>query len=107
MPAAAPAPSAGHWCACASLAWPTGRMRLVRVGWRATQTSNAYILDPAAPPPSCAGQNGRETRFIRFNRPTKRWSVIEGDVAARRNAAQQILALGFAVPSHLAAAPNG
>jgi hypothetical protein len=38
--------------------WQT---RLVRAGWRAEQTSNAYELIPAAPLP-CAGQRVRETR---------------------------------------------
>src|SRR5215213_8600076 len=42
--------------------------RLIRSGWRAEQTSNAYELVPAAavpaavlPVPRCGGQNGRET----------------------------------------------
>ena len=37
--------------------------RLVRAGWRAEQTSNAYELIPAADPPRphCGGQSGRET----------------------------------------------
>ena len=42
--------------------------RLVRSGWRAEQTSNAYKLVPTAampaavlPLPHCGGQNGRET----------------------------------------------
>jgi hypothetical protein len=38
-------------------------MRLVRAGWRAEQTSNAYELVPTAAPP-CGGQTGRETRRI-------------------------------------------
>ena len=45
------------------LRWET---RLVRVGWRAEQTSNAYELVPTAAVPvvSCGGQDGRETRKI-------------------------------------------
>jgi hypothetical protein len=47
------------------LRWET---RLVRVGWRAEQTSNAYELVPAAAPPvsvpRCGGQTGRETKRI-------------------------------------------
>jgi hypothetical protein len=41
--------------------WQT---RLVRAGWRAEQTSNAYEMVPAAtaPLPACGGQSGRETR---------------------------------------------
>jgi len=43
--------------------WET---RLVRAGWRALQTSNAYMLTPAlAQPVVCTGgQTGRETRKI-------------------------------------------
>ena len=51
------------------LAW---QRRLVRAGWRAEQTSNAYQLAPDGPPlpapierPRCGGQDGRETRFLR------------------------------------------
>lgn len=42
--------------------------RLVRAGWRAEQTSNAYELIPAADPPRprCGGQSGRETRRNRI-----------------------------------------
>jgi hypothetical protein len=38
--------------------WQT---RLVRAGWRAEQTSNAYVLVPTAPLPACGGQIGRQT----------------------------------------------
>ena len=43
--------------------WTT---RLVRAGWRAEQTSNAYELVPsaAAPAPRCGGQGVRETRRV-------------------------------------------
>ena len=43
------------------LSW---QRRLVRDGWRAAQTSNAYcLLDGASVPmPACGGQSGRETR---------------------------------------------
>ena len=42
------------------LRWQT---RLVRVGWRAEQTSNAYELVPSVENPSlrCGGHSGRET----------------------------------------------
>jgi helix-turn-helix protein len=66
------------------------QMRLVRVGWRAVQTSNAYELNPSAEAPACGGQNGRETRFIRFSRPPDwSWSGI-GDAAADRAALKAI-----------------
>src|SRR5215217_5437094 len=67
--------------------------RLVRSGWRAEQTSNAYELVPATtvpamvlPVPRCGGQNGRETPKGKF---------IDEDAAARASAKQQLLALGF------------
>src|SRR5215218_6602457 len=79
------------------LRWQT---RLIRSGWRAEQTSNAYELVPAAGPamalpvPRCGGQSGRETPKDRF---------IDEDAAARASAAQQLLALGFTVPVSWAA----
>ena len=73
------------------LSWQT---RLVRSGWRAEQTSNAYELLTTTTPPalvSCGGQNGRETK-------NKYLSASEEDVAARANAIRQLVALGMAVP---------
>src|SRR4051812_23656182 len=70
--------------------------RLIRSGWRAEQTSNAYELVPAAVPamvlplPRCGGQNGRETPKGKF---------IDEDAVARASAAQQLLALGFTAPA--------
>jgi hypothetical protein len=46
------------------LRWTT---RLVRNGWRAEQTSNAYELVPEASVP-CGGQNGRGTSTERFRK---------------------------------------
>jgi hypothetical protein len=75
--------------------WTT---RLVRAGWRAEQTSNAYELVPsAATPPAetlasrCGGQTGREIRRIGI-------SYCRQPANARVSAAQQLLALGFPVP---------
>jgi hypothetical protein len=69
--------------------WTT---RLVRAGWRAEQTSNAYELVPAiaAPPaamlaPRCGGQAGRETRRIDI-------SYCPEVTPAERQAAQAALA---------------
>src|SRR5215211_1578654 len=70
--------------------------RLIRSGWRAEQTSNAYELVSAAVPaivlpvPRCGRQSGRETQKGKF---------IDEDAVARASAAQQLLALGFAVPA--------
>jgi hypothetical protein len=46
-----------------SLGLLTWQRRLVRQGWRTSQTSNAYLLCPVAIPPviSCDRQNGRPT----------------------------------------------
>ena len=78
------------------LRWQT---RLIRAGWRAEQTSNAYELVPSAalPLPRCDGQNGRETRKDKFNPVST--PEADSDAAGRQSAAQQILALGFTVPA--------
>jgi hypothetical protein len=67
--------------------------RLVRAGWRAEQTSNAYELVPTAAAPAlhCGGQIGRES-------PRDRKREANTDADARQSAAQQLLALGFTVP---------
>src|SRR3954453_557641 len=71
--------------------------RLIRSGWRAEQTSNAYELVPAAVPamvlplPRCDGQSGQET-------PKGKFINIDEDPAAKASAAQQLLALGFTAP---------
>lgn len=39
------------------------QMRLIRAGWRAEQTSNAYELTPAGVP-ACGGQTGRATMSL-------------------------------------------
>jgi hypothetical protein len=50
-------------CSCGLLTWTR---RLVRTGWRAAQTSNAYVLTvgdpPAWPAARCGGQRDRQTR---------------------------------------------
>ena len=80
------------------LRWQT---RLVRVGWRAEQTSNAYELVPtlAAPPvlprARCGGQN---VRAIHSVKDSPLLSPRAQDEAARQSARRQILALGFPVP---------
>jgi len=67
------------------LRWQT---RLVRAGWRAEQTSNAYELAPtlAAPPvlphARCGGQSGRETpreliRPVPLPSPAERQAALE------------------------------
>jgi hypothetical protein len=72
-------------------------MRLVRVGWRAEQTSNAYELVPAAavlpvlPRSACGVHSGRETR-------RKNLSFCQQPSDPRVSAAQQLVALGFQVP---------
>ena len=73
------------------LSWQT---RLIRAGWRAEQSSNAYeLLTTAAPARiSCGGQNGRETR-------NKYLSASEEDLAARTNAIRQLVTLGMPVPA--------
>ena len=76
--------------------------RLIRSGWRTEQTSNAYELVPAAVPamvlplPRCGGQSGQET-------PKGKFINIDEDAVAQASAAQQLLALGFAVPAGWAA----
>jgi Helix-turn-helix domain len=72
------------------LLWQT---RLVRTGWRAEQTSNAYLLLTTAALPSsvppCGGQNGRET--LRKILKTTAGGPSEGsDDWARWNAARQM-----------------
>src|SRR5690242_638357 len=48
------------------------QMRLVRVGWRAEQTSNAYVLTPGAVPPACECHFGPETESLcTERRPTR------------------------------------
>lgn len=74
--------------------------RIVRAGWRAEQTSNAYVLiATAAEPAPCAtrsgGQNGRETRTW-FDSPL--WSPQQQDAADRANRDRQLTEMGF---SHL------
>ncbi len=76
-------------------------MRLVRSGgWRAAQTSNAYLLLTTAavplPRPRCGGHRDRETRLKIQSTPSL--SPPAQDAAARVNAARQLIALGFAVP---------
>jgi hypothetical protein len=77
--------------------------RLVRAGWRAAQTSNAYLLtigDPASMPAvSCGGQRVRQTRkkaFISLQHPVL--AVSEADrteamaaLAERRRVIQERL----------------
>jgi hypothetical protein len=54
--------------ACGMVSWVR---RLVRDGWRACQTSNAYLLTvgkvPEIPGKPCDGQTGRETRRDRYS----------------------------------------
>jgi hypothetical protein len=68
--------------------------RLVRAGWRAEQTSNAYELVPTATPPvivsRCGGQAGRETKRIDI-------SYCPQFTAAELQAAQAALAQRRAV----------
>jgi len=72
--------------------------RIVRAGWRAEQTSNAYTLiaSAAEPAPPCAprsgGQNGRETRTL-FDSPLL--SPQQEDAAAFVRRDQLLQQLGF------------
>jgi hypothetical protein len=71
--------------------WTRRLMRGSDTGWRCEQTSNAYVLRP----PACEAQPARPVKKIGISycrRPT------DEDAAARRNAAQQLLALGLPVP---------
>jgi hypothetical protein len=76
--------------ACASmlalglLSW---QRRLVRDGWRAAQTSNAYclLIGAAVPVPNCGGQSGRET--LSKSLSLEAWMRAERD--------RQLVLLGF------------
>jgi hypothetical protein len=69
--------------------------RLVRDGWRAVQTSNAYmLLTPAGNPPEfraarCGGQNGRETKSLMNQRLTYLPQMSDYDRDAARDALAQ------------------
>jgi hypothetical protein len=75
--------------------------RLVRAGWRAEQTSNAYELvltsAPPVPVPSSGGQAGRETRRI-LDSYCPQFTAAEIQVAqaalAQRRAAVEARLLG-------------
>jgi hypothetical protein len=83
--------------------------RLVRNGWRAEQTSNAYqlVLPNGAQPPvfpvtACDGQSDRQPKYnndsILRSRSPRELSTAREDEAGRRSGRQQLLALGFACP---------
>jgi hypothetical protein len=63
--------------------------RLVRTGWRAEQTSNAYELLPSAPLPACGGQTGRQTRKL-DSKPASDGPSNGSDEWARWNAERQL-----------------
>ena len=77
------------------------QMRLVRTGWRAEQTSNAYELVPelgalsVLPRVRCGGQAGRETRRIDISYcpefTAAEWQAAQDILAQRRAVVQQRL----------------
>jgi|SRR5579863_5753816 len=81
------------------LRWQT---RLIRAGWRAEQTSNAYELVPTIAAPiarvSCGGQNVRETRqrLIQSSMPTPSLAEAAAALAWRRSVMEQRLRTGGA-----------
>jgi DNA-binding transcriptional MocR family regulator len=71
--------------ACGMVSW---MRRLVRDGWRASQTSNAYLLTlgetPEIPALHCDVQTGRETRQDRLS--SMQAAAAESSPAAQREA---------------------
>lgn len=71
--------------------------RLVRAGWRAEQTSNAYELVPtaAAPAVSCGGQSGRETDSKNISTVVRPPKGAQEQENAGESRDRQLRALGF------------
>src|SRR5690242_6388981 len=71
------------------LRWQT---RLVRNGWRAEQTSNAYELVPSAVPiaPACGGHFGRETESLCTKRGPTRIEPMSAEVLEARAALARV-----------------
>ena len=81
--------------------WERRLRRDVRTGWRAEQTSNAYVLCPE----SCGGHSVRAARS-RFSskRRSAPQTTKQADREARENAARQLRTMGFPVPDKLISA---
>jgi hypothetical protein len=76
---------------CGFLDWTRRLVRGSDTGWRAEQTSNAYVLRV----PSCEAHFAPAVSLVRFKKATGAGKPVETD---RESAARQILALGFPVP---------
>jgi helix-turn-helix protein len=62
------------------------QMRLVRVGWRAEQSSNAYVLTPGAVRPACECHFGLETDSVSTERGPTRIEPLPAEVLEARAA---------------------
>jgi hypothetical protein len=99
--------------ACGLVTWVR---RLTRDGWRAVQTSNAYMLtlgEPVKVPViRCDGQNGRETRRIDIiptaqAAPAKDVAAAQAALTNRRKIAREGAPIGLDERSRAGAAQRG